>query len=176
MFLALFTSVKKKVWKQMAAQLNVDFKKGNWLECDKVFARHKEWTITLDTVDDGNATTITRFRAPFINKYGFRFTLYRENFFTKLGKKMGIQDVEIGDTDFDNAFVIQGTDEYKLWKFFKNDRIRELIHFQPKIHFSITSPADNNWFQKKFESNVDELQFRGCLGFVFGVENESFFA
>ena len=47
-------------------------------------------------------------RAPYINPEGFRFTIYRKGFFSGLGKLLGMQDIEIGDPEFDEAFIIQG--------------------------------------------------------------------
>ena len=162
----LFGPSRREIWRQFAERVGGEYWEGNkwWIsKKGKVIAQHGEWLITLDkyVVSSGKSSVVyTRIRAPYINKDGFRFKIYRESFFSPLGRYFGMQDVEVGFQPFDDDFVIKGNDEYKLWKLFKNDRIRKLISIQPKIHFSITSPADQNWFNKPFEDNTDELQFK----------------
>ena len=57
-------------------------------------------------------------RAPYVNPEGFRFTIYRKGFFSDLGKLLGMQDIEVGDPEFDEAFIIKGNDE---------DRVRDAL-------------------------------------------------
>jgi len=160
----LFGPSRKHIWAQFAREINAHYdNEGSWAKSGKVLAQHKEWVITLDkyTVSTGKSSVkYTRIRVPYINKDGFRFTIYRESFFSPVGRYFGMQDVEVGHDELDDAFVIKGNDEYKLWKLFKNDRIRDLLHAQPQIHLSIVAPADNGWFNKRFDDNVDELQFK----------------
>ena len=160
----LFGPSRKEIWRQFAKQIDAKYwENGSWgFDRSKVIAQHNEWIITLDNLDEaGEGDNIyTRIRAPYINKDGFRFTIYRESFFSPLSRYFGMQDVEIVHQPFDDDFVIKGNDEYKLWKLFKNDRIRELISRQPQIHLSITSPVDQTWYNKPFKSNTDELRFK----------------
>ena len=53
-------------------------------------------------------------RAPYVNPEGFRFTIYRKGLFSDLGKLLGMQDIEVGDPEFDEAFIIKGNDESKV--------------------------------------------------------------
>ena len=75
------------------------------------------WTITLDTYTESTRrqshVTYTRMRAPYVNPEGFRFTIYRKGFFSDLGKLLGMQDIEVGDPEFDEAFIIKGNDEFE---------------------------------------------------------------
>jgi outer membrane protein assembly factor BamB len=102
--------------------------------------------------------TYTRIRAPFINKDGFRFTVYRKSIFSGLGKMLGMQDVEVGYPEFDEAFIIKGNDETKLRALFANERIRQLIEMQPHIYLTVKD--DEGWFRSQFPEGVDELYFR----------------
>jgi hypothetical protein len=49
---------------------------------------------------------------------GLRLSVSRANPFTGIGKLFGMQDIEVGDTDFDRAFVVKGNDP---------ERVRELL-------------------------------------------------
>lgn len=93
-----------------------------------------------------------------INKDGFWFTIYRKGFFSGVGRLLGMQDVEIGDPAFDNAFVIKGSDEGKLREFFANDHLRQLTFMQPTIHLMVQD--DDGYFTTRFPEGVDELHFR----------------
>ena len=101
----MFGPSRDQIWQQFSLETGASYVKGGfWKGTSKVQATHGEWTITLDTVTqtrhDGATThydTFTRIRAPFVNRDGFRFTIYRKSFFSPLGKWLGMQDVEIGD-------------------------------------------------------------------------------
>ena len=54
------------------------------------------------------------------------FRLYKEGFFSKVGKAFGGQDVQVGHDDFDNAYLIKSNDEIFI-KRLLNPRIRQLI-------------------------------------------------
>ena len=94
---------------------------------------------------------------PYVNKDGFQFTIYRTGIFSGLGKWLGMQDVDVGYPEFDEAFVIKGNDEAKLRALFANPRIRQLIEIEPDIH--LTVQGDEGWFGTQFPQGVDELYF-----------------
>ena len=87
-------------------------------------------------------------RAPYVNPDGFRFRVYRHGLFSDLGKLLGMQDVEVGQPAFDEAFIIKGTDEGKLRQLFANPKILELIDAQKDIDFSVKD--DEGWFGPSF--------------------------
>ncbi|MEA2075306.1 MAG: DUF3137 domain-containing protein [Euryarchaeota archaeon] len=137
----IFTS-REEVWCKLANEIDAEFVKGGFLRSDKVVAKVKEWTITLDTEttssggsEGGGATTSTRMKAPYVSKDGFQFTVYRKGVFSKLGERLGKRDIEVGYPEFDRDFVVRGNDEYKVRALFANSRIRQLIQSQPDIYF-----------------------------------------
>ena len=111
--------------------------------------------------------TYTRMRAPYINPEGFRFTIYRKNLFSDLGKLLGMQDIEVGDPEFDEAFIIKGNDESKVRDLFANPKIRQMIQDQPKIRLGVKD--SEGWFGPKFPEDVDELYFQ-VVGVIKDVE------
>jgi hypothetical protein len=156
----IFGPSKAEMWRQVSEQIGATFDEGGFLKSDTVKATDGEWTITLDVyvVSTGSsAIPYTRLRAPYVNPDGFRFNVYRKSIFTPLGKLLGMQDVEVGYAEFDEAFVIQGTDETKLRALFANATIRSLIEAQKAISFSVKD--SEGWFGTKFPENVDELHF-----------------
>lgn len=160
----LFGPNKTEIWRQLCTEIEGQYVEGGFWKGDKVQIHHGQWTITLDTYTQStssgtttSSTTYTRLRAPYVNKDGFRFTIYRKSLFSGLGKFLGMEDTEIGFNDFDEAFIIKGTDEKKLRALFANPRIRQLIEMQPNIHLAVND--DEGWFGASFPENVDELYF-----------------
>lgn len=158
----VFGPSKDEVWQQLSREIGAEYVEQGLLgPSSRVQAHVGEWTITLDThtVATGHSSiTYTRMRAPYVNKDGFRFRIYRQGLFSHLGKLLGTQDVEIGDPAFDEAFIIQGNDEAKLKQLFANPRIRDLIREQPDILLEVND--DEGCFGAQFPAGVDELSFR----------------
>ncbi len=156
----LFGPSKKEIWQALAEQINSEYVEGGFFSKDKVVAHIKEWVVTMDTytVSSGkSSTTYTRLRAPYVNKDGLRFKIYRSGIFSEIGAFLGMQDIEVGFEDFDRDFVIKGNDEGKLKELFSNTRIRSLIEIQPRFHLEVKD--DEGWFGANFPDGVDELYF-----------------
>ena len=166
----IFGPSQEEVWRQLGSEIGAEFVEGGFWRGNKVQARVKEWTVTLDTytVSTGKShITYTRMRAPYVNKDGFRFTIYRKGVFSELRKRLGMQDIDIGDPDFDRDYVIQGNDECKVLALFGNPKIRRLIQVQPSFHLQVQD--DEGWFSATFPEGVDELHFQ-VVGVIKDVE------
>ena len=104
---------------------------------------------------------------PYVNPEGFRFTIYRKSVFSGLGKLLGMQDIEIGDPEFDEAFIIKGNNEPRVQHLFADARLRALVQAQPTIQLDVKD--SEGWFGPKFPENVDELHFQ-VVGVLKDVE------
>jgi hypothetical protein len=159
--MGLFGRKKDDVWCQLCQQTGAEFVKGGFLKGSKVLAHVGPWTITLDTytVSTGHSSvTYTRMRVPFVNPGGFRFTIYRKGLFSGLGKLLGMQDIEVGDIEFDEAFIIKATDEWKVRELLSNPKVRQMLQEQPRIRLEVKD--SEGWFGPRFPENVDELYFQ----------------
>lgn len=156
----LFGPSRNEIWEQLSRDIGAEFIEGSFWKGAKVQATHGQWSILLDTytVSSGkHSTTYTRLRAPYVNPDQFRFTIYRQGFFSDVAKWFGMQDVEVGHMEFDRDFIIKGTDERKLRALFSNRRLRELIATQPQIHLTVKD--NEGYFGPSFPENTDELCF-----------------
>jgi hypothetical protein len=161
----VFGPSREEIWRKLSSEIKGKYVEREFLKGDKVQATHGPWTVTLDlhVVSTGKVTLVfTRFRAPYVNPDGFRFRIYRRSSLSGLGKLFGMQDIEVGDPDFDEAFIIQGNDEEKVKNFFSKPRIRELVSVQPRIELAVKN--DEGWFGPEFPEGVDELQFLALGG------------
>ena len=156
----VFGPSKEEIWSQLSHEMGAEYQESGFFKGDKVVLSHREWEITLDTytVHTGESTIIyTRLRAPYVNRDGFRFNIYRKNAFSWIGKLFGVKDIEIGDAFFDEEFIIQGEPEMLVNRLLSNVEVRQLIQSQPDIHFQVKD--DEGWFGTKFPEGVDELYF-----------------
>lgn len=157
----IFGPSREEVWRQLCREIGGDFVDGGLWKGDKVQARSGVWTITLDTytVPAGHThVPVTRLRAPFVSRDGLRFVIYRSGLFSELGKMLGMQDIETGQSArFDEGFIIKGNDEAKIRSLFANSEIRRLIEEQPEIRLELKD--DEGTFGKKLPEGVDELVF-----------------
>ncbi|MDR3667763.1 MAG: hypothetical protein P4L35_13040 [Ignavibacteriaceae bacterium] len=161
----IFGPSKEEVWTRVSNEIEANFVDGGFFRGDKIIAKVKEWVITLDTytVSDGKtSTTFTRMRAPYVNKDGFTFKIYRKGLFSNLGKLFGLQDIEVGFSELDEEFIIKGNNTEKVTKLFSNSKIRELIQLQRDISLEVKD--DEGWFGTEFPQGVDELYFQ-----VYGI-------
>ena len=155
-----FGPSKDEMWRQLSEEIGAEFVEGGFWKGNKVQAHVGPWTVTLDIYTEStgeSSVTYTRMRAPYVNPEGFRFTIYRKNLFSDLGMLLGMQDIEIGEPEFDEAFIIKGNDESRVESLFSDSKIRQLVQAQPKIRLEVKD--SEGWFGPKFPENVDELQF-----------------
>jgi len=166
MLRSVFGPSKDEIWSQIAADIGGEFVDGGFWGKDVLIYRHGEWQILLDTytVSTGkSSTTYTRMRAPFVNKDGLYFKIYREGVFSFMGKFFGMQDIEIGDLFFDDQFIIKGNEPEKIKMLLADTRMKDLIQQQPRLHLEIRD--DEGWFRAAFPEGVDELYFQ-CIGVI----------
>ncbi len=165
-----FGPSKDEVWRRLGEEMDADFIDGGFWKGSKVQAHVGPWTVTLDTytVSTGHThITYTRMRAPFVNPEGLRFTIYRTGLASGLGKLLGMQDIEVGDPEFDDAFIIKGTDEAKVRDLLTDPEVRSLMTAQPKIRLEVKD--SEGWFGPAFPEDVDELHFQ-VVGVIKEVE------
>ena len=165
-----FGPSKDEVWRQLSQEIGAEFVEGGFWKGSKVQAHVGPWTSPWTPTPSRPArvhVTYTRMRAPYVNPEGFRFTIYRKSLFSDLGKLLGMQDIEVGDPEFDEAFIIKGNDEAKVRELFSNPKIRQMIQDQPKIRLEVKD--SEGWFGPKFPEDVDELHFQ-VVGVIKDVE------
>jgi hypothetical protein len=161
---SIFGPSKDEIWGQLAGDIGGEYQKGGFLRPDVLRYRSGEWEITLDTYTVSNgktSSTYTRMRAPFVNKDGLYFQIYRAGFFSSIGKALGMQDLVVGNPYFDEAFIIKGNNADKIKSLLSDPKLTGLIRQQPDICFEIRD--DEGWFGAKFPEGVDELRFQ-CYG------------
>jgi hypothetical protein len=113
-------------WAFVAAQKRMKILQSAWEEaarrlggrCDpkrlSIEAVVDDVTVIVETytVSNGKSSvTYTRLRAYAEAPAGLRLAVSRESIFSTVGKALGAQDVVVGDTHFDELFVVKASDE-----------------------------------------------------------------
>jgi hypothetical protein len=96
-------------------------------------------------------------RAPYVAGSDFRFSITRRNVVRDLAVWLGAQDIELGDAEFDEAFVIKSNNEARMRQLLASQRLRDLLNTQRSL--SLTVKDDEGWFGAKFPEGADELYF-----------------
>jgi hypothetical protein len=101
--------------------------------------------------------TYTRLRAPFVNKDGFIFTVFRVGSFEDQ-HAADDSDVQLGVADFDDAFVVKSNNLGQAKKLFSVQKIRDLLCDQPNVFFNASKHS--GWYSADFPEGVGELLFQ----------------
>ncbi len=153
---SLFGPSKDEIWQQIAKDIDGEFIDRGFWKTNVLRYSHKEWELLLDTIHR-DKMTFTRLRVPFLNKDNLYFKIYREGFFSDIGKFFGMQDIEIGDPRFDDNYIIQSNNQNKIRKLLKEPKLKMLFEMVPKIHVSIKK--DEGLFGRKYPQGVNVLYF-----------------
>jgi hypothetical protein len=122
-------------WTSFARHLNMDLiipeGKWSWLmgKYPSVNGSYRDMQFTCFMYTRGsgkNQTTYTTFSFTIDHNNGKTLRLYKEGFFSKIGKAFGGQDIQIGHDAFDDNYMIKSNDEFFAKKIL-NSRIRQLF-------------------------------------------------
>lgn len=158
--MGIFGPSQKDVWREFATEIEGDFKEGGIFKASKIEGKLENWTITIDTYtqSSGNSSsTYTRLRAPYKEISQLDFKIYKSGIFSGLGKALGQQDVKTGDQEFDENFIVKGSDDEKVKQLLQLDKLRELISLENKIR--IESKREKSPFSAKLPGDVNQLYF-----------------
>lgn len=113
---------------------------GTWGQGPYLEIPYNNWHIVMDyfVVSTGkSAVTYTRVRTVFKNQSDFELKVSKEGVFSKIGKALGGQDVEIGDELFDEHYRIKSNDEDKTRRLLNTYEVKSRINFKKGFHLDL---------------------------------------
>jgi hypothetical protein len=122
-------------------------------------ARVGAWTLTLDSVRGWrDQPAVTRVRAPYVNRDGFRFTAARANPLQKLASQLGLLDGAIctGDPAFDGRFTLKTNDRPRLQALLTSATLRGRLAAVPRVRLEVK--PDFGDFAAGLPPGVEEVQ------------------
>ena len=127
-----------EVWKTIAEQLNN--KKGDFDYTARLDTEKHSVTLDIDINPDRgeeNEKPVTAFSAQLSDETTFRFNIKKQGLKHEIAKLFGMQDVVIGDAEFDKKFLIQTNDVVKVKELLSNAEVRAELLKQPVVDFKI---------------------------------------
>lgn len=178
------------VWRQVCMEIGADFDFARVRDpfiCrflgPKALAKVGEWFIASETwmrISRHGTFTHTGIRAPYMSKDGFRFSIHRRGIFSRLGERLGIQHISVGDPYFDSDLIVKSKNESKVLVLLANPRIRKLIrlHYQTQPSISLytlyrlnaSHKYYNTWFGPYFPKEGVEELYISIEGIVMDME------
>lgn len=131
---------RKKATAELHEALGGHLVEGKWGSGPFLVIPYKTWEIVFDyfVVSTGkSAITYTRLRTCFKQQQAFEMKLSKEGMFSKIGKALGSQDIEIGDEEFDHAYMVKSNDELLATRLLTNHDIKSRIDFHKSFHLDI---------------------------------------
>lgn len=127
----LFDKKRKEAWMEFASEVNGEYTKASFFKTERIKVLKENYMVLLDlyAVSTGKSVIYyTRFRTVYHQATDFRFKVYKKGIFSNLGKKLGMQDIDTGNGEFDEDFIVKGNDEFNIIQLFSNIKIRELLY------------------------------------------------
>jgi len=100
----------EKIWKQFASANGLELKPAGIFSPPKVTGTYKGYDYILHIFSMGSkkSSKYTGIKVILPSPTNFELLIYRGDFiFERIAKAIGMQDIDVGDREFDNAFIIK---------------------------------------------------------------------
>jgi hypothetical protein len=140
-----FSSRKFKTTLQdVARETGCAYSGGGWFSSPKVSGMYRNRNILIDVYVERHShysggrsretsTTYTRIQVNHTGKFSGEINIYPQTFFSVLGKALGMQDVSVGNPEFDKAFIVKGNDETFLRKILDAEMQRNMLSMKKQV-------------------------------------------
>ncbi|HEY9719487.1 MAG TPA: hypothetical protein V6C69_18555 [Trichormus sp.] len=130
----------KSVWMTLAEDAGGDLDDhvdaAGWLKV-QIQLNKSAWTLTYKVLHAHKHNQKTTVVMPFNADRDFSFCVRNRSWLGDTMKLFGMQDIEIGDNDFDRDYYIQGSDELLVNRLLQSQKLKELIDGQGSLNFDI---------------------------------------
>ena len=121
--------------------------------------RKVELVIDIDLgggFESGSAAT--SFTTPVISAHDFRFVLHHQGLIDSAGKFFGMEDVEIGYQEFDDALIIKTNDRERTRRIFSDEEVRTVFQSLRSFTLRLVHHHVSDQFEEQYflELSIDE--------------------
>ncbi|MDY6865197.1 MAG: DUF3137 domain-containing protein [Halobacteriota archaeon] len=131
----------REEWKLFAGNHSLDFDPGSTFKTPKVEGSYRGHNVILDTytVSTGQVTVVyTRLKVDLKNNKRVSLRVYHEGFFSKIGKRLGMQDIETKNSEFDGMYVVKGNDEIEVLSILDSSVQSKILSLREPGKFNMT--------------------------------------
>ena len=152
---------QSKAWEELATQTGLTFTPGTFTRRPSISGEFRGRNTRLYTVRRGtrrSRTTYTVLALEINNSIGAFLSISGEGLFSGIAKSLGMQDIQIDDTEFDSRFVIKSQPESFVHELFKQGSLRR--HLLQARSLKIVLKEDQLIFEKRYvETDISYLLF-----------------
>ena len=118
-------------WLAAAQRLGLRFEHTDMSSSPIISGTRRGLSVRIDTYDKSgdNSRTYTRYRVSFKKSLGLGLCLTREGPIARVAKKLGTQDIQTGDEDFDREVVVKGSDPQQVIEYLTPARKLRVVRF-----------------------------------------------
>jgi len=164
--MSLYGKENKEAWQTFSDEVQASYINNGFMKSDRVELKFNTWKIVLDTYSEngGNALAYTRIRSSIVNPDSFKFKIYRKGILSNVFKLFGTQNIPIGDTIFDNTFIVKSNSVSRIKVLLSNTRIKDLLIGFPYVELSIKG-EEGAWGQET-QKGTGELRLIYPYGII----------
>ena len=152
---------RQQAWSELAAHTGLTFEPGGLFSPMRITGAYRGHALTLDTFtrrSGKNSTTYTRILLSVNNPSALSLAIYDENVLSKLGKALGMQDIQVGDDELDRRFTFKGQPQPVIAGLLTSIGLRQKLLEARSVHVEVKG-QEVYWQQRGAESNADHVQF-----------------
>ena len=133
-----------RAWQEVAAQAGLACEEGGLLRYPTVKGIYRGHELqmyihqhTSGTAKNRRTSTSTRIAMTVDNPAGLRLELSEEKILGRIGKQLGMQDIQLGDTELDRRFMIKGEPAEVVGQIFMSEALRQKLLALPSLKLEL---------------------------------------
>jgi hypothetical protein len=137
-----------RAWTEAARQLGLRFRPPSFLGKRQMSGAIQGFRVRIDTYSQSHgksSTTYTRFDVSFPASLGLGLKLTAEGFFSGIAKRLGSQDIEVGDAAFDPGVLVKGHNEAGVIRFLTPARRHRIQRFLTSHRGAVVHDRGLEW-------------------------------
>jgi hypothetical protein len=147
-------------WREAASQAGLAYEPGSfWGKSPFISGVFHGRSLALDTFSTNtgkNRTTYTRLVVALENPAAISLSLSGEGLGSKMGKLVGMKEIQLGDAEFDSRFFVRGEPEMAVQRLLANSSLRQKLLDARSVNIEVHDRTIR--YQKRgFESNPETL-------------------
>jgi hypothetical protein len=151
---------RRKAWADLAERLGLNFEPGSYIFSRPIVSgTHLHHQVKLDSFTRSSgrsSTTYTRIIVYLSSAANFSLTLTEEGVFSRIGKAIGMQDVQVGDDEIDRRYTIRSQPEDAARRVLFSLGMRQRLLEAPPLHIELRG-MEVIYERRGFETDPNKL-------------------
>lgn len=150
----------QQAWQTVAQQLRLSYFNTSQWQVGEIQGSYRGHEVRIWSFHRGggkNKQTYTAITTRLPQSLGLGLHITPEGFFTGLGKAFGVQDIQVGDQRFDQAFLIKGRDEAKVVRLLSAEVRDELMRYNSSCGALNLTDEHIYWEEREIQTDLNAL-------------------